>query len=193
MKEYKIHPDVIDAIAEIYNGDSTIIDIGKERYEEMEVTSGIKQGCTGSTTLFKLVTYKIIKELEKKGEGFKDEVFNIRALFFADDGLVIAKDIEEAKQTIKDLIIICEEYGLQINKEKSNILTYNIQHEENEIEGIKIVESIKYLGVTIDNKRNMFKTQKRQMIEKAEKLANLTYPIIAKSANKVIVDKTFWK
>ena len=51
-------------------------------------------------TSFKLITYKIIKELESKGEGFKDEILSIGALYFVSDGLVIAKDIEGAKQNI---------------------------------------------------------------------------------------------
>ena len=32
-----------------------------ERSIEMEVESGIRQGCTASTVLFKLITYRIIE------------------------------------------------------------------------------------------------------------------------------------
>ena len=38
-----------------------------------------------------------------------------------------------------------------------------------EIEGIKVTESIKYLGIEIEGKKNMFKKQRKSMIEKAEK------------------------
>lgn len=31
------------------------------------------------------------------------------------------------------------------------------------------------------------------MIEKAQKLANLTYSVIGKSCNKVLIGKTYWK
>ena len=50
MKDYKIHPKVIDATAEIYEGDTTKINIGYDLETELDITSGIKQGCTGSTT-----------------------------------------------------------------------------------------------------------------------------------------------
>ena len=39
----------------------------------------------------------------------------------------------------------------------------------------------------------MFKTQKSEMIAKAQNLANLTYSIIEKSCNKIMIGKTYWK
>ena len=55
------------------------------------------------------------------------------------------------------------------------------------------METIKYLGIKLDDKRNMFKTHKEEMMKKANRLANLTYSIIAKSCNKVLIGKTYWK
>lgn len=49
--------------------------------EEMEITGGIRQECTGSALLFKMVTYKIMEELEENCKGYKDEKFEINALF----------------------------------------------------------------------------------------------------------------
>ena len=146
MKNYKIHPKVIDATAEIYEGDTTKINIGYDLETELDITSGIKQGCTESTTIFKLITYKIIFKIEREGKGFEN-LIKLRALFFADDGLVIATNIEEAKGNINILVKICKECGLEINKEKSNILIFNMVDKPEEIEGIKVTESIKYLWV----------------------------------------------
>lgn len=61
------------------------------------------------------------------------------------------------------------------------------------IENIKVTEKIKYLGLEIDNKRNYFKSQKKNIMEKAQRLANVTYSVIAKSCNKIIIGKTYWK
>lgn len=88
---------------------------------------------------------------------------------------------------------IGERYGLKINKDKCNILIYNLKLDITEIEGIQIMDKIKYLGITIENKRNIFSAQKKIAIEKAEKMANMTYPIIAKSCNKILIGKTYWK
>ena len=48
---YKIHYKIIDAIANIYRNDYTEVQFGEIR-REIEITSGIRQGCTGSTILF---------------------------------------------------------------------------------------------------------------------------------------------
>ena len=61
------------------------------------------------------------------------------------------------------------------------------------IENIKVVDKIKYLGLKIDNKKNYFKTQRQHILEKAKKMANLTYCIIEKSCNKLLIGKTYWK
>ena len=88
---------------------------------------------------------------------------------------------------------ISREFGLEINKEKSNIIIFNMEQQPDTIEDIKVVNKIKYLGIEIDNKRKYFKTQRQNMLTKARKMANLTYCIIEKSCNKLLIGKTYWK
>ena len=52
---------------------------------------------------------------------------------------------------------------------------------------------MKYLGIEIDNKRNYFKTQTGFFLENARKMPNITYSVIEKSCNKLLIGKTFWK
>ena len=52
---------------------------------------------------------------------------------------------------------------------------------------------VKYLGIKIDNKINYFKTQRDKIIQKAQKMANITYSVIERSCNKLLIGKTFWK
>ena len=56
-----------------------------------------------------------------------------------------------------------------------------------------MVGRIKYLGVKIVNKKDMFQEQRREMMKKAPKMANLAHRIISRSCNKLIIGKTFWK
>ena len=155
---YKLHPNIIDKIAKLYDGDSTNIKLGEEEIK-LKITSGIKQGCPLSTTLFKIITYIILNELEEKGKGFEIENILLLALFFADDSLLIADSIENARHNLKILIEASKKFGLNVNEAKCKILIFkgekkkrdtNIEAEEiKEIEGIEIVESLKYLGVNI--------------------------------------------
>merc|ERR1712121_208952 len=60
--EYKINPKIIDLIVQMYRNDYTIIKLGN-MVEKIEVTGVIRQGCSISTLLFKLITFKVIIEL----------------------------------------------------------------------------------------------------------------------------------
>ena len=44
-----------------------------------------------------------------------------------------------------------------------------MKEQPDELMGIQVVQSIKYLGIEIDNKRKYFKTQREKIIEKAKK------------------------
>ena len=91
------------------------------------------------------------------------------------------------------MVEVGKKCGLDINKDKSSILINNMKNKPEEIEGIKVVDNIKYLGLKIDDKRNMFKAHKSEMIVKAQNLANLTYSSIEKSCSKIMIGKTYWK
>ena len=65
-----------------------------------------------------------------------------------------------------------------------------MKEQPDELMGIQVVQSIKYLGIEIDNKRKYFKTQ-REIIQKARKMANLTHCVIEKSCNKLLIGKTY--
>ena len=124
---------------------------------DINVTSGIRQGCNASSNLFLLITYCIIEKLYESYDydnlsGVNTNICKIVALFFADDGM------RETKESIQVLMNIAEECGMNINKDKSNIIIFNHKekiHEDN-IEGIQITDTINYLGVTIQNKRDCF-------------------------------------
>ena len=192
LKEYMINPHIINLIAKIYSNDSTMVTLG-ELEEEMEVNSGIKQGCTASTTLFKIITYKIMSSIEEKGDEYEVDNQKISTLFFADDSLAMAKNLESAKKNLKIITEASKYYGLEINKDKSSILVYNNQENITEIEGIKVVDKFKYLGLTVDNKKDIFKTQKQDMLDKLNRAASRTYSVIKRSCNKMLVGKTYWK
>ena len=70
LVKFKINPQIIDLIVQMYEGDSTIIQLGRMR-KKIEVTGGIRQGCCISTLLFKMVTYTIIDNLRELGKNIR--------------------------------------------------------------------------------------------------------------------------
>ena len=67
---YKVNPKIIDLIVQLYEKDETTLNLGKMK-ETIEVTCGIRQGCSISTILFKMVIFCIIEDLQKKGKPYK--------------------------------------------------------------------------------------------------------------------------
>ena len=68
-----------------------------------------------------------------------------------------------------------------------------MKEQPEQIEGIKVVDRILLsidLGIEIDNKRNF---QNTKILEKARKLAHMTYNVIEKSCNTLLIGKTYWK
>ena len=195
LKNYKIDSNIINLIANVYTNDTTSINImGEER--NIAISSGIRQGCTVSTELFKLVTYVIIKKLEEEGEPFYLEGLDLSSLFFADDNLLAAASIRQIVKNLKVVKEISSKFGLVINEAKSKALVYKWNDAEKateEIEGIKIVKRMKYLGLEICDEKDIFKYQKENMIAELRKLANATFYAIETSYNRVLIGKLWWK
>ena len=113
-----------------------------------------------------------MNKLDQKGRGYKDENFTSKSLFFADNALLLSHSLEETRGNLEIITDTRKTFGLEINKEKNNILILNMKEQPDELMGIQVVQSIKYLGIEIDNKRNYFKTQREKIIQKARKMAN---------------------
>ena len=89
------------------------------------------QGFTGSPQLFVMVVNIVINSIVESKLGYRDEVFYIPVLFYADDGLLLARSYEEAEEMIQMGVEVVGECGLCINKGKSrlscdcSVLLYN--------------------------------------------------------------------
>ena len=117
----------------------------------------------------------------------------MKYLFFADDGLLLSNSIDDAAKNIQIVTQISRPFGLDINKTKSNIMIFNLKEQPEYIGDIEVVSKIKYLGIEIDNKKNYFRSQRTNIVEKARKMANMTYSIIEKGCNRLLIGKTYWK
>ena len=192
LKNYKIEPNVIDILYEVYRGDETKLFINNEECATIKVNTGIRQGCNCSGLLFIMVTYYIIGKIQRSGLGYRDIDFTIPCLFYADDGLIMAHNREDLAKLLKIIETSSAECGLQLNKEKCKIISFN-NNDKQEIEGIRMVEELKYLGITVENKKRWYGKHIQDNINKGIKLSNYMYSIIGGSCNRLLIGKTFWK
>ena len=75
--------------------------------------------------------------MDQKGRGYKVENVALKFLPFADDALLLNHSLEEARENLVTITDISREFGLEINREKSNILIFNMK------------EQIKYYGTSL--------------------------------------------
>ena len=75
---------------------------------DTEVTSGIRQGCTGSPQLFVMAVNIVINSIVESKLDYRDEGFYIPVLFYADDGLLLAQSCEEAEEMIRMVVEVAE-------------------------------------------------------------------------------------
>ena len=193
LKKYRIHPKIIDIIAHIYEKDKTQVYFNNIHQADIDVSSGIRQGCNCSSNLVLLVTYLIIEKMYDSPNGINTNICKIVALFISADGILMMQSLQEARERIQVLTDISQKCGLSINKRKSCIQIYNNKNQPTQIEDIPVTNSFVYLGVTLQNKRDCYKLHRIESMNKAKKYSNLMPAVITKSCNKLLIGKTYWK
>ena len=93
---------------------------------------------------------------------------------------------------IQILSEIANDCGLSINKNTSNIIIFNSNNQPEYIEDIHVTTNITYLGVKIQ-KKDCYKLQRIEASKKAKKYSSMMPAVIAKSCNKILTGKTYWK
>ena len=179
--KFKVNPKIIDLIVQMYKADKTTIILGKMK-ETIEVTCGIRQGCSISTLLFKMVTFCIIEDMLTKGRKYKVGKYEGNSLWLADDATLVASSREDVEENIKILIESGSKYGLNLNKTKTKILHVRGTKDVKEIGGYTVEDEVQYLGVNLGgNGRDIFRAEKRVWIKKAKKKANYVISQIKKA------------
>merc|ERR1711874_706091 len=191
LVKLKINPQIIDLIVQMYEGDSTIIQLGRMK-KSLEVTGGITQGCCISTLLFKMVTFTMIEDLRKLAEKYKVGEFMDNSLWLAGDATLIADSLPNLLKLLEVLEKTGELNGLKINLEKTKIMRVRGPEIGDKVGELEVVKETKYLGVQVGG-RNIFEMENKKLLEKAEEKVNALLAQIKKSADKVIVGKATWK
>lgn len=128
-------------IVRLYDGDRTRVYREGKDMGEVTVSNGIRQGCTGSPQIFIMMISMIIEEILNRNIGYMSGFVRVPVLFYADDGLLLARDRTEALQMIEMIEDVSRQYGLELNKDKSCCMIFNGRGEGDELGGIKLVNS----------------------------------------------------
>ena len=157
---------------QLYAKDETTINLGKMK-ETIEFTCEIRQGCSISTLLFKMVTFCIIEDRQTKGKLYRVGKYEGNSLWLADDATLVASSKKDVEDNIKILIELGSKYGLNLNKTKTKILHVRGTKDIKEIGEYTVEDEVQYLGINLGgNGRDIFRAKKRIWTKKAKKKAN---------------------
>ena len=118
---------------------------------------GLRQGCVLSPLLFSLYISGMVVELRGQGRGVKCNGVVVPGLLFADDTALVSEDANSMRESLECMVRWCDEWGVEINTEKSGIMHLrkrtiersNIRFAIGDRE-IPMVAEYKYLGCMID-------------------------------------------
>ena len=192
--KYKINPHIINLIVQMYEGDKTTISLGKLK-KTVEVTSGIRHGCSISTLLFKMVTFTIIEEMNRSVQAYQTGAYKGNSLWLADDAVLIADSEETLEKAFEILESEGKKNGLELSEEKTKIVKIRGKLEgKTHIGKYKIEKEAKYLGIQVGgNGSDIYAAENKLLINKAEKKASELMREVKKSCDIIRVGKIIWK
>ena len=134
LRHYGVPSDMVDAIKCIYDNSMSCVRNKGELSEFFTVITGVMQGDVLAPFLFIIVMDYILRRAAKdhgftthprRSARYPHKVLN--ELTFADDIAQLAPSIPLAQKQLDDLRVHAREVGLQINAQKTEYATYNIQ------------------------------------------------------------------
>jgi len=173
LVEMKIRVKLIIALKNYYENFYIIVNNEKDFAAPFSTTYGVKQGGCISPELYKLYCEILAILISLLKLGVKLKKMRIDILMYADDIILIATSIKDAQTMLDTVTEFSKTHQVKFNPEKTNLVIYKSpnDNETNTIlllcgEPIVIAESIKYLGVMVNNSFN-----NQEHIDKRTKLA----------------------
>ena len=80
-----------------------------------------------------------------------------------------------------------------MHKGKSKVLIFNREEQPSSVGGIKVEKEFRYLGLEIENRRDLFRGQREKMVRETRKMGKLAYSVMARACNRIEIGKTYWK
>lgn len=109
---------IVSFIKKMYEGCRSSIKAANNRNVEIELKRGVKQGDPLSPLLFNLAVEPIIEYISKETTGISINNESVAVLAFADDIVLIAKDVTEARKQITYLNDYLANIGMSMSVSK---------------------------------------------------------------------------
>ena len=148
--------NLIHVIQRLYERATSAVFTNGNIGDWFHTTVGVRQGCILSPTLFNISLERIMSDVLEEHKGtISIAGRTITNLRFADDIDGLAGSEQELAQLVERIDQTSRAYGMEINAEKTKLMTNNINgiHKEIKASGQKLqtVTNFKYLGAIISD------------------------------------------
>ena len=175
MKDLGMDCHLLQIIIEMYQDNKAQIKRGSKLSEPINVTKGLRQGCSMSPILFNLYVEVALRNWKNncRGMGLTVNDVQIFSLSFADDQAVIAQDDYDLEFMIRRLYQEYDRWGLQMSLTKTEYLVVNgdtkVEVHIDDNAAVRQVKKFKYLGAYID-KNGLGHTEIKHRIQQSRKV-----------------------
>ena len=126
MKKYNISTNLIQVIKNLYDKATSAAFFNGSIGDWFRTTLGVRQGCLLSSTLFNIFLERIMTDALEDHEGTVSiGGRTITNLHFNDDIDGLAGEKEELAKLVEHLNKASTAYGMEINAEKTKLMTSN--------------------------------------------------------------------
>ena len=157
LVHYGINGKFLDLLKSLYCHTKYQVRVNGSISEPFPVTSGVKQGCLLSPTLFNVFINSLIGEIKKLGLGVRCGEVLLAILMFADDIALIAETEQELQKMLDSLFSWCSTWRLFINSTKSKVVHFRPKSQTRSSfnfkcgpDSLETVPSYKYLGIWLN-------------------------------------------
>ena len=174
LRKYGIPPPLVNIIQSLHDGMKAEVTVNGATTDSIDVTNGLRQGCTIAPTLFNLYFNLVIAEWRRRCGCFGAEVLykcagklvgertrrplktTVTELQFADDAALVGISREEIERAARVLDEVTSEWGLTVSLPKTKLLVVGASVEEDlqpisiRDEFIEVVSEFRYLGAIVE-------------------------------------------
>ena len=201
LRKYGIPPTLVNIIRSLHDGMKTEVTMDGATTPEIEVTNGLRQGCTIAPTLFNLYFNFVIEHWRKRSQPFGVEVHYkcggrlvgertsrplktiATELQFVDDAALVGSSREEIERAAQTLDEVASEWGLTLSLPKTKLLVAGMWS-DNDLQPISIrgdtIESVpefRYLGSIVEAHGEILKEVEDRIARASRAFGALCRPV----------------